>query len=198
MSLNKAPSVRLVGESFFVFLGEIDTWIDISSTESRILSIFGFLQEPGNIRSELDSNEVTQCSANEFVITILYVESTGEVEASEIPEPCLRGIECVMPFRGSLRELLSDSGQLSGDVVWLEESYIEEVVCASIESRTQMESPCESIGRLDWTHQAVDSPRSTRQRFLVEKGKMDQNGAEDLWRKSFQTTPSGARTATLV
>lgn len=198
MSLKKAPSVPIVVETLFVFLGKINTWIDIPSTESRVFFIFGFLQEPGNIRTELDSNEVTQCLANEFVTTILYVESTGEVKAGEIPEPCFCGIECVMPFRLSFRELLSDSGQLSSDVVWVEESGIEEVVCASIESRTQMESPCESIGRFDWTHQVVDSPRSARQRFLVEKGKMGQNGAEDLWWKSFQTTPSGARTATLV
>lgn len=77
-----------------------------------------------------------------------------------------------MPFRGSLRELLSNSGQLSGDVVWVEESYIEEVICASVESRTQVESPCESIGRFDWTHQVVHTPGSARQRLLVEKGKM--------------------------
>lgn len=198
MSLKKAPSVPLVVEGFFVFLGEIDTWIDISSTESRVLSIFGFLQEPSNIRSELDSNEVTQCSADEFVTTILDVESTGKVKAGEIPEPCFRGVEYVMPFRRSCQELLSNSSQLSSEVVWVEESGIEKVVCTSIESRTQMESPSESIGRFYCTHQVVDPPRSTRQRFLVEKGKMDQNGAEDLWRKGFQTTPSGARTATLV
>lgn len=159
MTPNKAPSVRLLGESHFVIVGEFDAWVDIPSPESRIFSIFCLPQEPSNIRSELDSNEMTQCSADEFVTTILYVKSTGEVKAGEILQACFRGIECVVPFLGSSCNLLSDSCQLSSDVVWFEDSCIEEVVSASIESRTQMKSPCESIGRLDWTRQVVDAPR---------------------------------------